>query len=154
MTLDDIDLRLVALLQANARLSYQQLGDAVGLSGAASYQRVKKLEGAGVITGYHARVEPTALARPGIVYLRARPGAATDMARLGGAWHGSPDVLECHRMAADGAYLLKLRLVDVAGVEPYLDAARAAGCAAAADVGVATVFERWALPVALPRKPT
>jgi Lrp/AsnC family leucine-responsive transcriptional regulator len=49
--LDRIDRHVVALLQAAGRSSYQELGDAVGLSAPATYQRVRKLEAVGVITG-------------------------------------------------------------------------------------------------------
>lgn len=146
--LDYTDRRLLALLQANARQGYQDLADAVGLSAPAAYQRVKKLEGAGVLAGYHARVDPAQVGLEVAAFLRVRPGPATDVAQLVAGWRASPEMLECHRLGADGAFLLKLRLAWPAGLGAHLEAARAAGCAPLADVALETPFERWTLPVA------
>ena len=55
--LDQIDLRILACLQANARVTNQELADAVGLSPSPCLQRVKRLEKTGVITNYHANID-------------------------------------------------------------------------------------------------
>jgi Lrp/AsnC family leucine-responsive transcriptional regulator len=145
--LDRIDRHLVALLQAAGRSSYQELGEAVGLSAPATYQRVRKLEAAGVITGYHARVAPQEIGRAVVAFVRVLPGQATDVRRLLTGWKAAGEVLECHRVTGRDGYLLKLRLGSVAELDAHLEAVRRAGCAAEAHVGLGTVFERWALPV-------
>ena len=145
--LDRIDRHLLALLQAAGRSSYQELGDAVGLSAPAVYQRIRKLEAAGAVTGFHARVAPEALDRGVVAFVRVRPGQGTDVKRLLTGWRAASDVLECHRVTGRDGYLLKLRLAGVAELDAHLEAMRRAGCAAEADVGLGTVFERWALPV-------
>jgi len=61
--LDSIDRRILDLLQQNGRLTMTELGEQVGLSTSPCSQRVKRLEAQGVITGYHARVNPAALGR-------------------------------------------------------------------------------------------
>ncbi len=127
--LDRIDRHVVALLQAAGRSSYQELGDAVGLSAPATYQRVRKLEAAVV------------------AFVRVLPGQATDVKRLLTGWKAASEVLECHRVTGRDGYLLKLRLGSVAELDAHLEAVRRAGCAAEAHVGLGTVFERWALPV-------
>ncbi len=134
--LDRIDRHVVALLQAAGRSSYQELGDAVGLSAPATYQRVRKLEAVGVITGYAV-----------VAFVRVLPGQATDVKRLLTGWKAASEVLECHRVTGRDGYLLKLRLGSVAELDAHLEAVRRAGCAAEAHVGLGTVFERWALPV-------
>lgn len=145
--LDRIDRHLLALVQAAGRTSYQELGDAVGLSAPAAYQRVRKLEAAGVITGYHARVAPQEIDRAVVAFVRVLPGQGTDVRRLLTGWKAAGEVLECHRVTGRDGYLLKLRLGSVAELDAHLEAVRRAGCAAEAHVGLGTVFERWTLPV-------
>ncbi len=128
-------------------MPYQELGDAVGLSAPATYQRVRKLEGAGVIAGYHARVEPSAIQCRVVAFLRVRPGPSTDVKRLLRGWTAAAEVLECHRVTGEDGYLLKLRLGSVSELDAHLDAVRQAGCVAEAAVALATVFEGWTLPV-------
>ncbi|NIM48149.1 MAG: AsnC family transcriptional regulator [Gemmatimonadales bacterium] len=146
--MDAVDRRIVALLQANAQLGYQELGEAVGLSSAAAYQRVRKLEAAGVVTGYHARVDAAALGRGVVAFLRVQPGPRTDLKRLIEVWTQADDVLECHRVTGGASYLLKLRLGTTQDLGPHLDAARKLGCEATAELGLGCVFEGWTLPVA------
>ena len=145
--LDRIDRHLLALLQAAGRSSYPELGDAVGLSAPAVYQRIRKLEASGVVTGFHARVAPEALDRGVVAFVRVLPGQGTDVKRLLTAWRAASEVLECHRVTGRDGYLLKLRLGSVAELDGHLEAIRRAGCVAEADVGLGTVFERWVLPV-------
>ena len=59
--MDAVDIRIIALLEQEGRLSYAALGDAVGLSKTPCWKRVRELEARGVITGYGARVSPEAL---------------------------------------------------------------------------------------------
>lgn len=149
-SLDQTDRRILAALQSDARMSYQDLGSTVGLSAPAAYQRVKKLEDEGILQGYHARVDPAAVGRGVTAFLRARPGPGTDVVALIERWRLQADVLECHRLAADGCYLIKLSLRASADMEGYLDAARRAGCDATIDLVTSTAFERWTRPLAEP----
>lgn len=119
------------------------MGEAVGLSAPAAFQRVRKLEEAGVITGYHARIDPAALDKPLIGFLHVHPGPEADMGQLLARWRRTSAVLECHRLTGADRYLLKLRLENVAALGAFLDATRRAGCNVESDVGVETAFERW-----------
>jgi Lrp/AsnC family leucine-responsive transcriptional regulator len=123
----------------------QDLGEAVGLSSAAAFQRVRRLEERGVITGYHAQVAPSIVGRGRLAFVRLRPGPAAAVDRLIEEWKASPDVLECHRVSGRDGYLLKLRVGRWDALMDFLDTARAAGCTAAADVSLSTEFERWSL---------
>lgn len=145
--MDSIDRRLVALLQSNGRMAYHELGDAVGLSGPATFQRVRKLEASGVIAGYHARVSPELVKRELLVFVRVIPGPGTRVPQLVRQWAAVDEILECHRLATDGAFLLKLRLPRVAHLGPHLEAARQADCRVSADLTVGSEFERWLLPL-------
>lgn len=140
---DSVDRRIMAVLQAHGKLSYQDLGEAVGLSAPAAFQRVRKLESAGVITGYHARVDPARTGKPLIAFVQVQPGPGTQAAQLVTRWRRSPAVLECHRLTGADRYLLKLRLSDVGALGEFLDGARQAGCSVESELAVETAFERW-----------
>ena len=71
--LDQVNLRLLAELQVDARLSNAELGRRVGLSAPAVAERLSRLQEAGVITGYHAAVDPRALGFSLTAILRIRP---------------------------------------------------------------------------------
>lgn len=144
--LDPVDRHILAILQAAGRTSYQELGDAVGLSGPAAYQRVRKLEAAGVITGYQARVAPEKVGRGVVAFIWVHPGQGTDLPRLMAGWTATSELLECHRVTGPDGFLLKLRVGSLSELDAHLDAARKAGCGAEAQVGLRTVFERSTLP--------
>ena len=146
--IDSIDRTLLALLQSDARTGYQDLGEAVGLSGPAAYQRVRKLEEAAVLVGYHASVNPVAVGRPVLAFLRVAPAPATDVRRLEERWRTMPEVAECHRLTGPDGYLVKLRLGEIAELEGHLEALRRTGCAVAAEIAVSTAIERSAVPLA------
>lgn len=140
--LDGIDVRLLRLLEADARLTYEELGEAVALSGPAAYQRVKKLEREGFIRGYHARLDRERLGEEFLVFVRAVPGPDAQLERLLDQWKTAPAVLECHSLAADGGFLLRLGLKSLRELTAHLDRARALGCRVAADLVVSRVIER------------
>lgn len=146
VVLDPIDRRLLRLLQTDAHLTREELGQAVGLSAPAVHQRIRRLETDGLITGYHARVDASRVGRGVMAFMRVTPGAETDVSRVIKTWETSPAVLECHQVGGDGGFLLKLRLASLSELGRHLDVARRAGCRATADVTLETVFERWAIP--------
>jgi len=147
-TMDRVDRRILALLQSDARVGYQELGEAVGLSAPAAYQRVRKLEEAGVITGYHAAVEPSAVGWGLVAFLRVQPGRSVDRGRLEEAWAANAEVAECHTLTGTADYVVKLRLRDLAGVQEHVAALRRGGCEVSVEIAIATPVERRTIPVA------
>src|SRR5690349_11083678 len=106
--LDDIDLRILHLLQANARVSQAEVARAVGLAPSAILERLRKLEHRGVLKGYVALVDPHAadLRQLAFVAVRTRgPVDITDAA--GSALTMLPEVLEVHHVAGEDCYLVK-----------------------------------------------
>ena len=142
MSLDQTDLRIVAALQVDAKLSYEELGKAIGLSAPATYQRVRKLEARRVITGYHARVDPAAAGTPLVAFVLVRPEPSADMRQILAQWRRSATVAECHRVSGADRYIVKLRLDGVATLGTFLDAIRKAGCTAESELVLETAFER------------
>jgi Lrp/AsnC family leucine-responsive transcriptional regulator len=137
--LDQVDLRILAALQDDARIGYQELGDSVGLSAAAVFQRVRKLEEGGVLAGYHAEVDPAALGRSLVAFIHVVPGPGADTERLRDQWRAMTDVQECHLMTGAVGFLLKVRVGGPPDLEPMLDAARRAGCEVRVELALATV---------------
>lgn len=113
--LDAIDRKLLLLLQEDGRLSNADLAEAVGLSPSSVHERVRKLEKAGTIQGYVARIEPEALGKGLLAFMRLSLGWAEGQdtgevsSALAGLCAAEPDILECHHVAGEDCYILKLR---------------------------------------------
>ncbi len=111
------DLQIVDILQRDGRASYADIGAAVGMSAPSAHERVKKLETRGVILGYAARVDARAVGR-GILafsWIRQSPGPPTG--DLTDAFRDLPEVEECHHIAGEADYLLKVRAADTLDLE-------------------------------------
>lgn len=109
MRLDDIDYKILSLLQQNGRLTQMELAAEVGMSQPAVAERLKKLELEGVILGYAARVDArmigkdiTAFIGVTIEHPKYNPGFAKKILALS-------DVLECHHVTGQDSYLLKVK---------------------------------------------
>ena len=110
--LDSIDRRILDLLQQNGRLTMTELGEQVGLSTSPCSQRVKRLEAQGVITGYHARVNPAALGRSLLVFVEITLAQKSEQIfkKVRDELQNMPEVLECHLISGSFDYLVKARL--------------------------------------------
>jgi Lrp/AsnC family leucine-responsive transcriptional regulator len=114
------DLRIVEILQKDGRRPYAELGAEVGMSGPSAHERVKKLEARGVIRGYAAVVDPDAVGL-GILafsWITQAPGtAATDLTN---DFAAIPEIEECHHIAGEADYLIKVRARDTRDLERIL----------------------------------
>lgn len=115
--MDDIDLRILDLLTADGRITFADLAEAVGLSAPSIADRVRRLEQRGVILGYEARLDANLLGA-GLTAFIAVTLASTD-ARIGflEALAAFPEVVECHHVAGDDDYLLKVHVDGTRGLE-------------------------------------
>ena len=118
--IDALDLRIVAELQIDARVSFAELGRRVNLSAPAVAERVRRLEDAGVITGYHARVDPRALGYSLAVVIRIRP-APRQIAKVAELARSTPEVVECHRITGEDCFFVKAHVRDVEHLEEVID---------------------------------
>jgi len=120
--LDAIDRRILRLLSADGRSSYQAIADEVGLSRPAVMERVKRLEESGYITGYGAHLNRVKLGYPVTAFVAVRYGNSTyvgDEPRMREmAKH--PGVIECHHVAGEDCYILKVVASDLEGVQEIL----------------------------------
>src|SRR4051812_3268362 len=108
--LDDIDRRILRLLQKNGRMTNAALAEAVGLTATPMLQRIKKLEQRGVIRGYAALVDPAAVGRGTTAYVLVKQSVhdLEGHARFVEAMAEFAEVLECRHIAGEEDYLLKV----------------------------------------------
>jgi Lrp/AsnC family leucine-responsive transcriptional regulator len=112
--------RILEELQADGRLSMAELGRRVNLSAPAVAERVQRLERDGVITGYHARVDPKAIGYPLAAVVRVAP-ASRQLDKIREIARDTPEVVECHRITGEDCFFLKLHLRSMDDLEPILD---------------------------------
>ncbi len=110
--LDPIDLHILALLQANARVTQVEIARLVGLAPSAVLERVRKLEARGVIRGYLTDIDPRVLDQRLLAFVAVRTTDRPGEARVGQALSSVPEVLEVHHVAGDDCLLLKVRARD------------------------------------------
>lgn len=120
--LDRIDLKILRALQENARLSYVDLADRVGLSTTPCMDRVKRLERSGVIQGYHASLDAGALGLSLLVFIEITLSnqSPEGFDEFRHAVDGLSYVQECHLVSGQSDYLIKLRLTDLASYRKHL----------------------------------
>ncbi len=120
--LKDIDRRILHTLQRNARLSNVDLADKVGLSPSPCLRRVRRLEKAGVITGYVALVDQQAVGLPVSIFVNVSLERQIESAleSFETAVRKRPEVVEGYLMTGDADYLLRVVTADLAGYERFL----------------------------------
>lgn len=121
-TLDKTDLKILKLLQQNARMPMTELAETVGLSTTPVTERVRRLEREGYITGYHARLNPHALGQTLLVFveikLQSKSGNIFEDFRREAS--RIPQILECHLVSGEYDYLIKVRLPDMSAYRDIL----------------------------------
>jgi DNA-binding Lrp family transcriptional regulator len=120
--MDRLDHAILAHLQADGRLTNAELAERVRLSPSACLRRVRALEAAGVIAGYHAVVDPRALDRgfQVLVYTTLLVRNRDTIAAFEDAVVGLEEVVECHRMFGDPDYVIRVAVADVEAYERFL----------------------------------
>lgn len=109
---DATDRQIISLLQGNARITNADIARQLGMAPSAILERIRKLEGRGVIEGYETRIAPRAvgLGLLAFVFVRSdeRAGADDTGAKLAAV----PEVQEVHHVAGEDCYLVKVRARD------------------------------------------
>ncbi|TVP91927.1 MAG: AsnC family transcriptional regulator [Pseudomonadaceae bacterium] len=120
--LDKIDRHILRLLQDDARLTYVELGERVGLSTTPCMERVRRLERDKYILGYHARLNPQKLQASLLVFVEI--SLASKSADIFDEFRRAaiklPQVLECHLVSGDFDYLIKARISEMTAYRQLL----------------------------------
>ena len=119
--LDDIDRSIVGLLQADATLAYADLGERVGLSASTINDRLKRLRAKGTIRRISAEIDPHALGLGLMVFVLVEVGGIDAERAFLAAMEKVPAVMECHHIAGDFSYLLKVRVASTGAYEDFLN---------------------------------
>jgi Lrp/AsnC family transcriptional regulator, leucine-responsive regulatory protein len=125
--LDERDREILAALQEDARATYAQVGRRVGLSASAVHERVRKLEHAGAIRGYGARVDPEALGLFVTALIAVSPLDPTQPDDLPERVREFPEVEDCFSVAGEANYILKVRTRTTSGLEDLIRRLREKG---------------------------
>lgn len=107
--MDELDYRIVDLLQRDGRATQLEISRAVGLSQPAVAERIRKLEEREVITGYTARVDATKLGKDITAFIGVSIEHPKHFEGFAKKVLAMPEVLEAHRVAGQDSYLLKVR---------------------------------------------
>ncbi|WP_419996771.1 Lrp/AsnC family transcriptional regulator [Streptomyces boninensis] len=118
--LDDLDWSILRELQADARLSYAQLGRRVNLSPPAVAERVRRLERDGVITGYGAKVEAARVGQPVAMFVQLRCRLGSCLLRTSAA-EDYPEVVEVHKLTGEHCAMVKVRATSLEHLEGLLE---------------------------------
>jgi Lrp/AsnC family leucine-responsive transcriptional regulator len=140
--LDGRDLDILAALQGDGRATYADVGARVGLSASAVHERVRKLELAGVISGYRAVVDPEAIGLMVTALIAATPLDPRQPDDLPDRLADFSEVEDCYSVAGEANYILKVRTRTTSSLEELIRRLRdKGGVATRTTVVLSTPFE-------------
>ncbi len=152
---DKVDFEVLAALQREGRIAMAELAKRVGLSAPAVAERVRKLEEQGVILGYHTRLAPSTLGLGLLAFI----GVTIEHPRYNQPFLETvarrPEILECHHVAGEDSYLLKVVCRDTSHLEDLITNEIKAGVGVGRTrtaIVLSTVKESVALPLDSPGK--
>ncbi|WP_342641021.1 Lrp/AsnC family transcriptional regulator [Rhodoligotrophos ferricapiens] len=121
--LDAIDLRILSEIQKDGRITKIALAERVGLSATPCWMRLKRLEAAGLICGYHARIALKLIAPFALVFMEVTLGAhrQSDFDRFERAIKDVPEVISCWSVGGGLDYLLKVLAPDIDAYQRLVD---------------------------------
>jgi len=142
--LDNIDMKILRLLQEDGRMAHSAIGKEVGLTGPSVHARIQRLEEAGVITGYSALINPELIEQGMLAYIRIQTTVTEDLFEVFETYVSeNPVILECHDMAGEDSYFLKVRISGtkelqelIAEIRRYLP-----GCRTITSIAMLTIKE-------------
>jgi Lrp/AsnC family leucine-responsive transcriptional regulator len=147
---DEIDAKILTILQQDARTSNAEIARQLGMAPSAILERIRKLEARGVIEGYSARIQPQALDLGLLAFIFVRTDERLGMGDAPQVLAAMPEVQEVHHIAGEDCYLLKVRVADTDALARLLRerfAAIPAIRSTRTTIVLTTVKETAALPV-------
>src|SRR5712691_5090473 len=141
--MDDRDKHILALLQENGRATLGEIAERVGLASSSVHDRVRKLEQSGVIRGYRAEIDPEAVGLFVTALVSVMPLDPRQPDDLPDRVLEFPEVADCHSVAGDENYILKVRTRTTSDLEDLLRRLREkAGVQTRTTVVLSIPFER------------
>lgn len=110
--IDDIDAKIMTILQQDARTSNAEIGRQLGMAPSGIFERIRKLEARGVIQTYETRINPKAIALGMLAFVFVRAEEPLASLETGQRLARIPEVQEVHHIAGEDCYLVKVRVAD------------------------------------------
>jgi Lrp/AsnC family leucine-responsive transcriptional regulator len=153
--LSENDARVLRILQERGRRSYADLGGDLGMAAPSVHERVKKLKARGVIRGYAADVDPGAVGFSVLAFTWVRQAPGTVSSDLTPEFASIEEIEECHHVAGEADYVLKIRARDVEHLGRIVRRIQSTPdvFSTETDVVFSTGFERRPLPIEATPKP-
>ena len=145
--LDTTGWQLLHALQQNARLSYSELGQRVGLSSPAVAERIRRMEDAGIISGYHAEINLAKVGFPITAIIRMSTSPGERCTRFTGFVENIPEVLTCYRVTGSDSLIMRVIASSVEHLEALIDQLSAHGQLTTSIVLSTPVGRRIVTPV-------
>jgi Lrp/AsnC family leucine-responsive transcriptional regulator len=151
LELDSIDRRVLAILQEDCKTSLSRIGEKVGLSAPALLERIRKLERAGIIRGYHAVLDSRRLGLDLTAFIGVSMNYPKMIESFERAVAKLPELLECHHVTGAHSLLLKVKTYNTQTLEQLISRIRAIDGVQRTDTMVvfSTRTERTQIPVEL-----
>lgn len=118
--IDEIDAKILELLQENGRMKRNAISEIVGLSVPSVSERMRKLEERGVITGYHAVLDPKRLHHDITAFIRVSVDGSVNYSEFVADAYTMSEVLEVHSITGEGSHILKIRTRSTTTLERLL----------------------------------
>ncbi|UII27780.1 Lrp/AsnC family transcriptional regulator [Fulvivirga maritima] len=120
--LDRIDLKILRILQANAKITNAQLAQEIGLSPAPTLERVKKLETSGIIKSYHAKLntQKVGLGVSTFVMVTLKGHNKDNIELFTQSISEIDEIIECHHVTGSGDFILKIIAEDIAAYQKLM----------------------------------
>jgi len=118
--IDEIDKKILTELQQDARTSFADLGRRVGLTTPAVIERVRKIEDAGIVTGYRIEIDPAKIGLPITAFIRMSI-TGVDYSHIIEVAEQSKEVLECHRGTGGDSFIMKVAVSSVEHLQELID---------------------------------
>ena len=121
--LDEYDLKILKVLQQEGRMTKVKLAERVGLSPSPTWERLRRLEDAGVITGYRARIDPKTFTAMTAVMVEVvlKHHGADDFKRFESAVDAAPEVVECLATGGGVDYIMRVAVRDIDAYQRFMD---------------------------------
>jgi Lrp/AsnC family transcriptional regulator, leucine-responsive regulatory protein len=121
---DAVNRKLLGLLRENARASYAEIGKRANLSAPAVYERLRRLESAGVIQKHTVTIDPTAVGLPFCAFIRIGTAGDHSCAGIAAGLAANPEIEECHSIAGEDTVLVKARTASPMDLERLISKIR------------------------------
>lgn len=123
MKLDSYDIRILATLQGDGRITKLKLAEAIGLSPSPCWERMRRLQEAGIIRGFHAEVDVARVIRITTVFVEVTLNRheAEDFERFERAVREVPEIVECQAIGGGADYIMKVVALDIEHYQRLID---------------------------------